>query len=96
MILSWRRVQLSVGLKGSTSGNAVEKLVFVRCAAAILGGEFVGRSGRAFPPEPPRYIVGSTARNAVLRKDIAEIEGQGLSWIDRAGEPRACRNGDNR
>ena len=83
MILSWRRVQLSVGLKGSTSGNAVEKLVFVRCAAAILGGEFVGRSGRAFPPKPPRYVVGSTASNAILRNDVAEIECQDLGWIDR-------------
>ena len=75
------------------SGNGVgPSRIGGRILASLVTGikdrwttnKFVGRSGRTFPPEPVRYIVGSTVRNAVLRKDVAEIGGQNPGWIDRA------------
>ena len=45
---------------------------------------FVGRRGMIFPPEPIRYVFGSMIRNAVLRKDVADIAGQRPSRLDRA------------
>lgn len=44
---------------------------------------FVGRSGKAFPPEPVRYVVGSMVRDAVVRKDRAEIAGKTPGMVDR-------------
>ena len=75
------------------SGNGVgPSRIGGRILASLVTGikdrwttnKFVGRPGRTFPPEPLRYIVGSTVRNAVLRKDVAEIGGQDPGWIDRA------------
>ncbi|WP_336331423.1 FAD-dependent oxidoreductase [Pseudomonas putida] len=43
----------------------------------------VGRSCRTFPPEPFRYWGGSLVRNAVIRKERAEMSGARPSTIDR-------------
>lgn len=43
----------------------------------------VGRSCKSFPPEPFRYWGGSLVRNAVIRKERAEMIGVQPSSIDR-------------
>lgn len=43
----------------------------------------VERQCRRFPPEPLRYIGGSLVRNAVIRKERAELNGQTPATLDR-------------
>ncbi|QXI30949.1 NAD(P)/FAD-dependent oxidoreductase [Pseudomonas vanderleydeniana] len=43
----------------------------------------VGRRCRTFPPEPLRYLGGSLVRNAVIRKERAEMSGARPCAIDR-------------
>lgn len=43
----------------------------------------VGRRCKTFPPEPLRYLGGSLVRNAVIRKERAEMSGVRPSAIDR-------------
>ncbi|MGE8059535.1 NAD(P)/FAD-dependent oxidoreductase [Pseudomonas sp. NPDC089547] len=43
----------------------------------------VDRNCRRFPPEPIRYLGGSMVRNAVIRKERAELGGEAVSGIDR-------------
>ncbi|HGM6259604.1 TPA: NAD(P)/FAD-dependent oxidoreductase [Pseudomonas aeruginosa] len=43
----------------------------------------VERRCRSFPPEPLRYLGGSLVRNAVLRKERAELAGTAPSTTDR-------------
>ncbi|MCI1037277.1 MULTISPECIES: NAD(P)/FAD-dependent oxidoreductase [Pseudomonadaceae] len=43
----------------------------------------VERRCRRFPPEPLRYLGGSLVRNAVLRKERAEMGGGVVSGVDR-------------
>ncbi|WPH05274.1 FAD-binding oxidoreductase [Pseudomonas aeruginosa] len=43
----------------------------------------VERSCRRFPPEPFRYLGGSMVRNAVIRKERAELGGIAPSTVDR-------------
>ncbi|HCL3919727.1 TPA: amine oxidase, partial [Pseudomonas aeruginosa] len=43
----------------------------------------VERRCRSFPPEPLRYLGGSLVRNAVLRKERAELAGTAPSATDR-------------
>ncbi|MNB85141.1 Gamma-glutamylputrescine oxidoreductase [compost metagenome] len=43
----------------------------------------VGRSYRTFPGEPFRYVGGSMVRNAVIRKEKAEMAGEHPSIIDK-------------
>lgn len=43
----------------------------------------VGRSCRAFPPEPLRFLGGSLVRQAVIRKERAEMQGRAPSRLDR-------------
>ncbi|WP_437884378.1 NAD(P)/FAD-dependent oxidoreductase [Pseudomonas sp. LRF_L74] len=43
----------------------------------------VGRRCKTFPPEPFRYFGGSLVRNAVIRKERAELKGALPSAIDR-------------
>lgn len=43
----------------------------------------VGRGCKTFPPEPFRYWGGSLVRNAVIRKERAEMSGARPSTIDR-------------
>lgn len=43
----------------------------------------VGRRCKTFPPEPFRYLGGTAVRNAVLRKERAEMSGLKPSGIDR-------------
>ncbi|SDS23058.1 Glycine/D-amino acid oxidase [Halopseudomonas litoralis] len=42
----------------------------------------VGRHNRTFPPEPFRYLGGTLVRNAVIRKERAEMQGAAPSKID--------------
>ncbi|MDT4890471.1 putative aminophosphonate oxidoreductase [compost metagenome] len=41
------------------------------------------RQCRRFPPEPLRYIGGSMVRNAVIRKERAELAGATPATLDR-------------
>ncbi|MNC64119.1 hypothetical protein D3C76_1472820 [compost metagenome] len=41
------------------------------------------RACRRFPPEPLRYIGGSMVRNAVIRKERAELAGMPPAVLDR-------------
>lgn len=43
----------------------------------------VERRCRRFPPEPLRYIGGSLVRSAVMRKERAELKGDGPAALDR-------------
>lgn len=43
----------------------------------------VGRRCKPFPPEPFRYLGGTAVRNAVIRKERAEMSGRKPSRIDR-------------
>ena len=43
----------------------------------------VGRQCRRFPPEPFRYLGGNMVRNAVIRKEKAELQGQAPRMLDR-------------
>ncbi|WP_028694766.1 NAD(P)/FAD-dependent oxidoreductase [Pseudomonas cremoricolorata] len=43
----------------------------------------VGRTCKTFPPEPLRYLGGSLVRNAVIRKERAEISGEQPRALDR-------------
>jgi glycine/D-amino acid oxidase-like deaminating enzyme len=43
----------------------------------------VGRQCRAFPPEPLRYLGGNLVRNAVIRKERAEMRGVKPAVIDK-------------
>lgn len=43
----------------------------------------VGRHCKTFPPEPLRYLGGTLVRNAVIRKERAEMSGARPSAIDR-------------
>jgi glycine/D-amino acid oxidase-like deaminating enzyme len=43
----------------------------------------VGRRCKTFPPEPFRYLGGTLVRNAVIRKERAEMSGVRPSTIDR-------------
>ena len=42
----------------------------------------VGRNCKAFPPEPLRYVGGSLVRNAVIRKERAEMAGHTAGRLD--------------
>ncbi|WP_202798473.1 NAD(P)/FAD-dependent oxidoreductase [Marinobacterium stanieri] len=42
----------------------------------------VSRRCKTFPPEPFRYVGGSMVRNAVMRKEAAELEGRRASFTD--------------
>lgn len=44
----------------------------------------VGRVPRRFPPEPLRSLGGSVIRNAVMRKERAEMVGRRPGWLDTA------------
>ncbi|MBK5355403.1 FAD-dependent oxidoreductase [Pseudomonas sp. TH41] len=46
------------------------------------GCALVGRRCKAFPPEPVRFIGGSMVRNAVIRKERAEISGNKANRLD--------------
>jgi glycine/D-amino acid oxidase-like deaminating enzyme len=46
------------------------------------GCALVGRRCKAFPPEPVRFIGGSMVRNAVIRKERAEIGGYKANRLD--------------
>ncbi|MNR37659.1 hypothetical protein D3C85_1556990 [compost metagenome] len=41
------------------------------------------RRCKTFPPEPLRYLGGSLVRNAVLRKEQAEMAGRKAAALDR-------------
>ncbi|MFC4623600.1 NAD(P)/FAD-dependent oxidoreductase [Comamonas nitrativorans] len=43
----------------------------------------VDRTCKAFPPEPFRYVGGSLVRNAVIRKEQAEMNGKRPAALDR-------------
>ncbi|MEG4642620.1 FAD-binding oxidoreductase [Paracoccus sp. APAP_BH8] len=43
----------------------------------------VGRKCRGFPPEPFRYLGGKMVRNAVIRKEKAELQGRTAGMLDR-------------
>lgn len=43
----------------------------------------VGRKCKTFPPEPFRYVGGKFVRNAVIRKEKAEMQGQHPNVLDR-------------
>jgi glycine/D-amino acid oxidase-like deaminating enzyme len=43
----------------------------------------VGRRCKPFPPEPMRYLGGSLVRNAVIRKEQAEMAGRKAASLDR-------------
>lgn len=42
----------------------------------------VNRNCRKFPPEPIRYIGGNMVRNAVIKKETAEMSGQKPCWFN--------------
>lgn len=74
------------------SGNGVgpSRLGAKILAALVLGKEnrwtqnvFVNREAKKFPPEPVRYVMGTIVRDAVVRKDRAEIAGKRGSIFDR-------------
>ena len=44
---------------------------------------FVNRVGRKFPPEPLRFLFGSLVRQAIIRKDSAEISDKPVALTDR-------------
>lgn len=44
---------------------------------------FVNRVGRKFPPEPLRFLFGSLVRQAIIRKDSAEISDKPVALADR-------------
>lgn len=43
----------------------------------------VNREVKKFPPEPFRYVGGKMVRNAVIRKEQAEMKGQKSAYVDR-------------
>ncbi len=43
----------------------------------------VGRKSRSFPPEPFRYLGGNMVRNAVIRKERAELQGRAPGVFDK-------------
>lgn len=43
----------------------------------------VGRTCKSFPPEPFRYLGGKMVRNAVLRKERAELQGKSPALFDK-------------
>lgn len=43
----------------------------------------VNREVKKFPPEPFRYVGGKMVRNAVIRKEQAEMKGQKSAYFDR-------------
>ncbi len=43
----------------------------------------VGRTCKSFPPEPFRYVGGTMVRNAVIRKEKAELQGQTPAMLDK-------------
>lgn len=47
------------------------------------GCALVGRACRAFPPEPLRFVGGSLVRQAVIRKERAEMQGRPPAALDR-------------
>ena len=46
------------------------------------GCALVGRTCKAFPPEPLRYLGGTLVRNAVIRKERAEMAGRPAARLD--------------
>lgn len=46
------------------------------------GCALVGRTCKVFPPEPLRYLGGSLVRNAVIRKERAEMAGRSAARLD--------------
>lgn len=43
----------------------------------------IGRQSKSFPPEPFRYIGGNMVRNAVIRKEKAELQGRAPATFDK-------------
>ena len=43
----------------------------------------MNRVGRKFPPEPLRFLFGSLVRQAIIRKDSAEISDKPVALADR-------------
>lgn len=81
---------ISFGVGWSGNGVGPSRLGGRMLASLALGirnrwteNKFVNRAATAFPPEPIRYWIGTTVRNAVWRKDRAEIAGRTPRAIDR-------------
>jgi len=81
---------ISYGIGWSGNGVAPSYLGGKVLAALALGLNnqwsdcpLVGRTCRTFPPEPIRFFGGTLVRNAVLRKEQAEVRGQAPTWLDR-------------
>lgn len=43
----------------------------------------VNRTAKTFPPEPFRFVGGNMVRNAVIRKERAEMKGKPVAFFDR-------------
>ncbi|ATP45639.1 amine oxidase [Pseudomonas putida] len=78
------------GIGWSGNGVGPSRLGGRILASLVLGSEdkwstcpLVGRVCKTFPPEPLRYLGGSLVRNAVIRKERAEMSGVRPSAIDR-------------
>ncbi|MFJ4066252.1 NAD(P)/FAD-dependent oxidoreductase [Pseudomonas sp. NPDC089996] len=78
------------GIGWSGNGVGPSRLGGRILASLVLGSEdewstcsLVGRRCKTFPPEPFRFLGGALVRNAVLRKERAEMSGARPSAIDR-------------
>lgn len=78
------------GVGWSGNGVSPSQLGGRILASLALGREdewsrcgLIGRKCKTFPPEPFRYLGGTLVRNAVMRKERAEMQGQQPSAIDR-------------
>ncbi|RJL12329.1 NAD(P)/FAD-dependent oxidoreductase [Paracoccus siganidrum] len=84
------RPDILFGIGWSGNGVGPSRLGGRILASLALGRDdewsrcsLVGRKCRGFPPEPFRYLGGRMVRNAVIRKEKAELQGRTAGMVDR-------------
>ena len=64
-------------------GRILAALALQKADDPALVLPLVGRTSRAFPPEPLRYLGASVVREAIVRREGAEERGERASWLLR-------------
>ena len=71
------------GVAPSRLGGRILASMVLRRDDEWSRSSLIGRRAKTFPPEPFRYVGGSMVRNAVRRKEIAEMQGRKPRSLDR-------------